>query len=527
MSEVVVSLRVVLLAAAAAAFVAMPFVGGHDTPARAGSLSVGYVSLPGLHRTLATERVRVVRTLPALRVAEIVSARDMDGLARRLRARPGIRFVEPTLPRDAAGEPALATAASGLAYEWQYAATRANAVPSAVQRAAAAVTIAIVDTGADLSAPDLAAKSPTTWSVVGGSTDVRDANGHGTFVASLAAGAVDNNDGIAGFGGDARLMIVQANRADTSFTDMDEANAIVWAVDHGARIVNLSLGGPTTSRIERNAIDYAADRGVLLVAAAGNQFLKGNPVEYPAALIQPVGSNGVGGRGLVVGASTASGKRAPFSGSGSYVSLVAPGVDVLGAVSSTAPSSAYARVPLPGSLVGLYGLGTGTSYAAPQVSGAAALVWAANPRLTAIQVAQILKETASGQGAWNGDLGYGVIDVAAAVAQAGGVPLPPASVRLAGKRVGSKVKLTWAGKGAAGFQLKVSEDSRPSRVLLSGAGTAAAYALTPGHTYVFTVDGVDGSGTPVASSAPYRVAVATPLITKKFVFAKPPVAARR
>jgi subtilisin family serine protease len=525
---VVVGLRVAFLAAAAAAFVSMPFAGVHDSPARAESLSVGYVSLAGLNRTLAGEQARVVRTLPALRVAEIVTASGgADGLAGRLRARRGIRFVEPTLPRDAAGEPALATASSGVAYEWQYGATRANAVPSAVQRAAAAVTIAVVDTGADLSAPDLAAKTPTTWSVVGGSTDVRDSNGHGTFVASLAAGAVDNNDGVAGFGGDARLMIVQANRGDTSFTDMDEANAIVWAVDHGARIVNLSLGGPTTSRIERNAIDYAADRGVLLVAAAGNQFLKGNPVEYPAALIQPIGSNGIGGRGLVVGASTNGGKRAPFSGAGSYLSLAAPGVDVLGAVSSAAASSSYTRVPLPGSLAGIYGLGSGTSYAAPQVSGAAALVWAANPQLNAIQVAQVLKDTATGRGAWNGELGYGVIDVAAAVAQAGGATLPAASVKLAGRRVGSKVKLTWAGKGAAGFQLKVSEDSRPSRVLLAGAGTAASYALTPGHTYVFTVDGVDGSGSAVASSAPYRVAVATPLVTKKFVFAKPRVAVRR
>jgi hypothetical protein len=153
-------------------------------------------------------------------------------------------------------------------------------------------------------------------------------------------------------------------------------------------------------------------------------------------------------------------------------------------------------------------------------------VWAANPQLSAGQVAQILKETASGRGAWDAELGFGVVDVAAAVAQAGGTPAPPATVKLAGKRVGRNVKLTWAGKGAAAYHLKVSEDDRPSRLLLSGAGTAASYALSPGHTYVFTVDGVDGGGSAVASSTPFRVAVATPPTTKKFVFAKPRVARR-
>src|SRR5919204_15430 len=89
-----------------------------------------------------------------------------------------------------------------------------------------------------LSAPDLAAKAPRTYNVRTGRADVRDTVGHGTFVASLAAGSITNGDGVAGFGGDARLMIVQANRNGSSFTDVDEAAAIVWAVDNGANIVN-------------------------------------------------------------------------------------------------------------------------------------------------------------------------------------------------------------------------------------------------------------------------------------------------
>jgi subtilisin family serine protease len=499
------------LAAAAASLAFVSPRGGAET-ARPQAFAVGYTTRAALAQALHG-RAAAVRSLPALHVVEL---RAPAGLARDLRSRPGIRYVEPVSRRAAAADPALSSA-SGAAYEWQFAATHENAVPQAVLRAAANVTIAVVDTGADVTAPDIAAKAPVTWSAVADSPDVRDTNGHGTFVADLAAGSVTNNDGIAGFGGDAKLMIVQANRGGESFTDLDEANAIVWAVDHGAQIVNLSIGGSTTSRTERSAIDYAAQHGVLLVAAAGNEYQRGNPVEYPGALIQPPGSNGVGGRGLVVGASTESGGRAPFSNTGGYVSLVAPGVDVVSGVSSLASQTEYPRITLPGAVAGLYGIGSGTSYATPQVSGAAALVWAANPALTAAQVAQILKETASNRGSWNPQTGWGVLDVAAAVARATGAPLPAvaASVRLSGSRTGRRVRLSWAGRGAARYRLAVAEDGRPARTLLSGTSTTAAYSLVPGHVYVFTVDAVDDAGSRVATSSPYRVDVAPSPVQKR------------
>jgi subtilisin family serine protease len=498
-----------LVAVGTAALALVSPHGAGDPRARPVAVAVGYASPAALDRALAAHPAGVLRRLPSLRVAVLAPDRDSRGFARAVARLPGIRYAEPVIRRRRAGEPALASSTvAGPAFEWQFAATRSNAVPAPVLRAAAAVTIAVVDTGADLTAPDLAAKAPTTWSVVGDSADVADRSGHGTFVASLAAGSVDNGDGIAGSGGDAGLMIVQANRSDTEFTDVDEAAAIVWAVDHGARIVNLSIGGPTTSQTERDAVDYAADHGVLLVAAAGNDFERGNPTEYPAALIQPVGSDGRGGRGLVVGASTAAGTRAPFSSRASFVSLAAPGVDVVGAVAAGAKRSAYRQLVLPGSRAGLYGTASGTSYAAPQVAGTAALVWAANPLLSAEQVAEILKETASGHGSWNPDVGYGVVDAAAAVALADGMPVPSTSVRLVGKRSGERVRLSWAGTGAAAFRLIVAEDSGRARVLFSGGPTATSYAVSPGHTYVFRVDAVDAGGAAVASSSPYRVTVA-------------------
>lgn len=501
--------RAFLLAVVVAVLVVPAGGAARDSAGRTGpAVAVGYSTERALAAALRAHPARVVRRIAALHVVELRPAGNAAVYAATLRRALGIRYVDAVSRRTPADEPALLPAPTGLPYEWQYAATRENAVPASVQRAAASITIAVVDTGADVTVPDLAAKPPTTWSVVAGSSDVRDENGHGTFVASLAAGSIDNGVGIAGFGGDAKLMVVQANRGGRTFTDLDEANAIVWAVDHGARIVNLSFGGSTTSQTERSAIDYAASRGVLLVAAAGNDYRRGNAVAYPAALLQPQGSNGNGGVGLAVGASNAAGGRAAFSNVGSYLSLVAPGVDVLGDVSSTSPSAEFPRLALPGAGGGLYGLGSGTSYAAPQVAGAAALVWAANPLLTAAQVAQILKETASNAGSWNPRTGYGVLDVAAAVARASGRTLPAASVQLAGRRVGRRVELSWHGIGASSFRLAVAADGGSPRVLMAGSTTSASYALTPGHVYVFTVAAVDGEGAPLASSSPYRVSLA-------------------
>jgi subtilisin family serine protease len=227
------------------------------------------------------------------------------------------------------------------------------------------VTIAVVDTGANVRVPALAAKRPATFDVRSGSRDVADRNGHGTKVASIVARA----------SGDARLLLIRAGSSSGAFSNANEAAAIRYAVDHGARIVNLSLGGPATSTVEQAAVRYAIARGVLLVAAAGDDYA--NRPEYPAALL--------GQAGLAVAAVGSTGAREPFSNTGPWISVAAPGED-------------------------------GTSFAAPLVSAAAALVWSAHPALTARQVVALLERTASGHGVRNDALGFGVVDVAAALA---------------------------------------------------------------------------------------------------------------
>lgn len=249
---------------------------------------------------------------------------------------------------------------------WSGAILAAAAVASAPP-----VTVAVVDTGANVRAPAIAAMRPVTYDVRTRGRDVRDLNGHGTIVASLVARS----------SGNARLLIIRAGSSSGAFSDANEAAAIRYAVNHGARIVNLSFGGPRTSAVERAAIRYAIGRGALLVAAAGDDYA--SRPEYPAALL--------GSSGLAVAAVTGAGARAAFSNTGPWVSLAALGEH-------------------------------GTSFAAPLVAGAAAQVWSANPHLTVQQVVTILEETASGRGTRTDELGFGVIDVAAAVTLARALP---------------------------------------------------------------------------------------------------------
>jgi subtilisin family serine protease len=496
-----------------------PAAAGRDPESAAtwpgGTAVVSYESDAALRAALERHPARIVRRVPALRVVSVRPAGDVGAYAAKLRAAPGILGVDRAAARRSLEEPSLALDASSVPFQWQYSAIGADRVPADVTAAAAGITIAVVDTGADVTAPDLGAKQLHSYSVRRRDAVVADENGHGTFVAALAAGSATNGDGIAGIAGEAGLMVVQAGAPNGAFTDVDEAAAIVYAVDHGAKVINLSLGGPETSAVERRAVDYAVSKGALLVAAVGNGARRGNAIEYPAALLQPVGSRGLGGRGLSVAASTLEGGRASFSSKGSQVSLAAPGEDVFSAVATASPESRYPRTALPGSLGGLYGYASGTSFAAPQVAGAAALVWAANPLLASWDVASILEQTAGGGGRWNPELGFGIVDVAAAVERARtAVPTPaaftppiaPSNLPFTARRMGRKVKLTWRPvEGAVVYRIYARTKGK-SRLLRIGARTTATFALARG-SHELKVTAVDALGTSLAVSRPYRVQI--------------------
>jgi subtilisin family serine protease len=294
------------------------------------------------------------------------------------------------------------------------------------------VKVAVIDSGIDLGNPDLANRVVAQRSFVGG--DVTDHDGHGTFVAGEIAAAVDNGEGIAGIAFPAQLVVAKVVRADGTISPDAEARAIRWAVDEGARVINLSLGGlrdpvdpdrDTFSAQEESAVEYAYSHGAVLVAAVGNGDQA--PVSpwrfasYPAALPHVIGVAALGQDATVPGFSN----RDPI-----YVDLAAPGAAIL----STLPRSITAERPTcidqgysdcgPPE----FRSAEGTSFAAPQVSAAAALVIALKPELRPEQVTQLLERTAVDLAppGRDGFSGWGKLDIAAALQAAEGSPPPPA-----------------------------------------------------------------------------------------------------
>jgi SpoIID/LytB domain protein len=260
------------------------------------------------------------------------------------------------------------------------------------------VLVGIVDTGVDLTHPDLAGRIALAKSFVGGSVD--DVIGHGTFVAGEIAAATGNAQGIAGIAFPAKLLVAKVVGPDQMIDPGVEAQAIRWEVDHGAKIINLSLGAlrdpldsalDTFSPIEAGAIRYATKHGVLVVAAVGNgDDSPSTPwlyADWPSALPHVLG----------VGAYGQDGDVPPFSNrDAAFVDVVAPGVGVL----STFPRALTALRPTCADqgysdCAGHdYRDGAGTSFAAPQVTAAAALLLAVHPGLTPDQLSTILERSA-------------------------------------------------------------------------------------------------------------------------------------
>lgn len=217
------------------------------------------------------------------------------------------------------------------------------------------IKIAICDTGIDQNHEDHVGKigALDNKDFTGSGTD--DKFGHGTHVAGIAAAVTDNGKGVAGVGFNSSLMNVKVLGNDGSGNYSWIANGIRWAADHGAKVINLSLGGYFPSSTLKNAVNYAWGKGCVLVAAAGNDGIPW-PL-YPANYANCI----------AVAATDRNDAKAKFSNYGSgWVDIAAPGVDI------------YSTLPNHDNEIGIlnYGSLSGTSMATPHVAGVAALVWA-------------------------------------------------------------------------------------------------------------------------------------------------------
>jgi subtilisin family serine protease len=297
--------------------------------------------------------------------------------------------------------------------------------------------IAVIDSGIDSGHPEFKGRIAAAKSFVGGSPRV-DVQGHGTFIAGLMAARLDNQQGIAGMAFPAQLLVAKVVRADGVVPLDAEARAIRWAVDNGASVINLSLGGlrdpfdanrDTFSPLEASAVEYAIAKGRIVVAAVGNgdtaPEMPWRYASYPAALPHVLGVSAISKDGSVPMFSN----RDPL-----YNDIVAPGDGLL----STLPRWMTAQRPT--CLEQGYSdcgppefrQAQGTSFAAALVSAAAVLVWTSWPARSAEQIVGLMERSAADQTVATGcrrctadrdaQTGWGRLDTAAAVNWPGHLP---------------------------------------------------------------------------------------------------------
>jgi len=334
--------------------------GGSASPAGGTRIVVGYTaegysSAPTLERELGAE---VIGRIGALRADVLrLDGGEPDAVLALLRGDPRVRYAE----LDGIVRASRVPNDEFLPTQWSATKTHAEQAWD-LSTGSSQVVVGILDTGIDPGQPDLRAKLVAGYDYVNNDQDPSDDNGHGTAVAGIVAASTDNAIGVAGFCWACRLMPVKVLGADGTGFASGLAQGIIWATDHGARVINASLGSPVDDLTLTAAAQYAWLHGVLVVAAAGNE--SSTTIEYPAALPNV----------LSVSASDQNDRLYSFSNSGARVA--APGEN-----STTGLGGSYVSF-------------LGTSSAAPVVSGIAGLAFSLVPGATPGQVEQAIETSA-------------------------------------------------------------------------------------------------------------------------------------
>jgi thermitase len=321
----------------------------------------------------------------------VVRAADPQAMVRALRAEPGVAYAEPDHVARAFEAPMVpALPLNGkdelLPRLWGMAKIEA---PKAwgVTTGSRQVKVAIVDTGVDYNHPDLRGRTTKGFDYINGDGDAMDDNEHGTHCAGSAAAGI-NDGGVVGVAPNVTIVPVKVLDAEGSGSYSSVANGIIYAADENVNVISLSLGGPTTSPTLESAVRYAKDKGILVVAAMGND---GDDVpQYPAAIPGVLG----------VGATTSKDEIAYFSSRGNHISVSAPGDLIMSCI----PGGKYERF-------------SGTSMACPHVAGLAALVKSKHPTLGAADLRARIEKGAQDLGAKGFDpvFGHGRINAARAI----------------------------------------------------------------------------------------------------------------
>ena len=351
--------------------------------------------------TIAAYQAKKIKRIPRINVykIQIQKSTTLEETLYALRRNPDVEYAEPNYIAYVAETP------NDPLFEDQYALYNPGSgppgSPQGEERADIKATstweetkgnedivIAILDTGVDLSHPDLVdLENPdlnkiysSGYDFINDDSDATDDQGHGTHVAGIAAALTHNGKGIAGVAWNCKILPVKVlnDLGEGAYSDMIEG--IIWAADNGADVINLSLGGPEELLPLENALKYAYNKNIVIVAAAGND---GEAVLYPAAYDAYC---------LAVAATNDSDERVDFSNSGGLwksnagpeIDVAAPGEEIV----SLVPTWYFGAGSFP------YGTGSGTSQASPHVAGLAALIKSVKPHLTAAQIMNVIRYSA-------------------------------------------------------------------------------------------------------------------------------------
>ncbi len=398
--------------------------------------------------------------------------------AAALAADPRVLYAEPNYIYHAFGAPNDPE----YSKQWGHNADRINSAAAwDITTGSTSITIAIIDTGIDAGHPDLAGKIVAGYDFVAGDSDPRDENGHGTHVAGIAAANTNNGVGVAGMSWGARIMPVRVLDSSGSGYTADILSGINWAVAHGAKVLNLSLGGTGGTQAMQDAINAAHNAGVLVVAAMGNSRTKGNPVNYPAAYANV----------MAVAATGQGDVYAPYSQYGSHCDISAPGgnmsfyQDSRGIYSTLPTYDVYMTTHE--SFHKNYDYVHGTSQASPYVAGLAALIWSVAPSLTPDQVQMTIQNMADdlGPAGWDQDYGWGRIDAARTLQAL--VPGTPALALISNPENDGNYTVGWnAVSGATSYTLEEDDNGSFSSPITRYSGSNVNFNVTgqaPGVWY--------------------------------------------
>jgi thermitase len=328
---------------------------------------------------------RLVRWMPQIHVAEVALPGEA-GVAAAFAATAApagadILFVEPDQPVTAAYVPADPDFADSSR---TYGLDRIQAQAAwDTTTGSPAVIVAVVDSGIQLDHPEFAGRLAPGYDFVNEDDQPEDETGHGTHVAGIIAAGMDDGNGVAGVCPHCRLMPVKVLNSANRGSWADVAAGVLYAADHGARIINLSLGAPDYIQTLAEAIAYARSKGIIVVASSGNY---GSIKPFYPAMLDTV---------IAVGATTAQDVRWDRSNYGPHLDLVAPG-DLIYSTFFQPDNSDQGHTYL-----------SGTSMAAPFVSGLVGLLVSLHPTLTDAEVWQALMAGADDLGAPGYDIEYG------------------------------------------------------------------------------------------------------------------------